>query len=438
MSAILHDEHTESALLGCALVFNQALDDMVEVLEPSHFGRAHHAAIYRAMLTLHRAGKPVDPLSLIAEVEAQGDGKVVSKAEVYGLETGAVRLSNVPAHCERVRDAALLRELRQHARDLIAEVEAEGARASAVLEDASSRLFALSHQATRSDWISGSELASRVYEAVEQLGSGQKVSGLPTGFAELDNMTRGMQRGDLILVGARPSMGKTAFALQVALHAAKSVPVAFFSVEMAADPIGMRAVINAAQVDGFRLMSGWTMSQVDYQRIAEGTSTLANASLFIDESPQLSPVKMRSKLRRLRAKTGTLGLVVVDYLQLLEPMPEHKRENKTNQVAGISRALKVLAREMSVPFVVLSQLNRGTEHKAEKRPSMSDLRDSGALEQDADVVLLLHRPNYYDANQPADLAEVVVAKQRNGPTGIVNLSWVASHMRFGNGTGRVA
>lgn len=428
----MHDEHTESGLLGCALVFNQALDDMSELLEPSHFGREHHAAIYTAMLALHRQGKPVDALSVVAQIDAQGDSAIVSRADIFALETGAVRLSNVTAHCERVRDKALLRALRQQARDLAARAEQEGAQATAVLEEAEAGLFALAHQSVRTDWISGSELSSRVYEVVEQLGKGQGATGLLSGFRGLDTLTRGLHPGDLTLVGARPAMGKTSFALQVALHAAQTVPVAFFSIEMAAEAIGMRAVINTAQVDGFQLLSGVVMSQVDYARISNGTSTLANASLFFDESPQISPVQVRSKLRRLRAKVGTLGLVVIDYLQLMAPMPEHKRENKTNQVAGISRALKILARELSVPFLVLSQLNRGTEHKSEKRPTMADLRDSGALEQDADVVLLLHRPSYYDKDAPEDLAEVIIAKQRNGPTGLVSLQWASRSTRFNN------
>jgi len=430
----IHDSYTEAAVLSCILAFNRSLDDVIEILEPQHFGRRHHGAIYSAMLALHRQGKPIDQLTVVEQAKANGDASLAGLPEVAALSADHIRLSNIAAHAQIIRDKALRRDIRSEARQMIADAESDDIKATELLEKAESALFHLGHQTVRTEWVSGAELVSQVMPLVEELGkaNGSAVTGLATGFPEIDRMTRGLQRGDLVLVGARPSMGKTAYGLQIAMHAAKTVPVAVFSIEMALQPVGMRAVIGAADVDGFRLLSGGHMSDVELRRLNLGIDELAAASVFFDESPSVSPLHVRSKLRRLRSRCGQIGLVVIDYLQLMAPLPEHARENKTNQVAGISRALKVLAREMNVPFLVLSQLNRGLEHKGEKRPTMADLRDSGALEQDADVIFLLHRPHYYDANAPADLAEVIIAKQRNGPTGIVSLEWRAPQMTFGN------
>ncbi|HAM23211.1 MAG TPA: replicative DNA helicase [Actinobacteria bacterium] len=431
MADQLFDEYTEAALLGCLMTFNRALDEVTEILEPRHFGKLHHGAMYAGMLALHRKNSPIDPLILSAEIDAQGNGHIASKAQIFGLD-GQVRLANIRAHADRIRDFSILRDLRQMARQLIADVEQEGASGVEMLETVESQLFAMRETATRTDWQSGQEVATRIGPIIEALQeSGEAVIGLTSGFDALDKMTRGLHPGDVSLVGARPSMGKTAFGLQIAMHASKRAPVAFFSVEMATDSIGMRAVISEADVNGFRLMSGSQMSEAEVYRVNEGVTSLANSAIYFDDSPRLSPVHVRSKLRRLQAKVGKLGLVVIDYMGLMQSLPEHQRENQTNKIAGISRALKIIAREMAVPFLILSQLNRGPEHQKDKRPAMSDLRDSGALEQDADVVMLLHRDHYYNQEAPADEAEIIVAKQRNGPTGVIRVTWHAPQMKFG-------
>lgn len=433
MSKIIHDEMAEDFVLGTCVVWPQSLDDVADILEPQHFGRQHHQAIYKALLALHAAGKAIDYITVAEQVEKNGDGALADRAAVYSISTNGIPRGHVKAHAQRIKERALLRDLRALGHHLIAESESAEAEAAAVLEQAESQLFALGHQTASTEWVSGAELFPSLYETLETMQTSGAVVGLPTGFRDLDRKTRGLQKGDLTLVGARPSMGKTSFGLQVALQAAQSVPVAFFSVEMAVEPLALRAVINASDVDGFRLMSGQPLSEVENRRVSDGLTTLANAAVFFDESPSLSPVQVRTKLRRLKARTGVIGLVVIDYLQLMAPLPEHRKENKTNQVAGISRALKIMAREFQAPFLVLSQLNRATEGRGDKRPTMSDLRDSGALEQDADVILLLHRPHYYDAMAPADLAEVILAKQRNGPTGLIKLTWQAQQMKFGSG-----
>jgi replicative DNA helicase len=227
-------------------------------------------------------------------------------------------------------------------------------------------------------------------------------------------------------------LGKTSLALQMALRAAQEAAVAFFSVEMSRGPLGLRAAAGEARVDGYRLRNGWA-TDVELQRVGQALTDLAELPIYLDESPMLSPLQLRSKLRRLRSRVGALGLVVVDYLQLMAPLPEHRRENKTNQVAGISRALKLMAREFAVPFLVLAQLNRGLERAADKVPTMADLRDSGALEQDADIVLLLHRPEAFEREKKPELegvAQLIVAKFRNGATGTVDLRWRKEITRF--------
>jgi len=435
VTAALYDEAAEVALLGAVVVRNAALDDVIEIVGQEDFGRQHHGYVFRAMLNLHAKSQPIDPITLSAQLATDGALESVGKPFVYSLGSGVPTSVNAGSYANVVRDKSLLRKLRETARQTLAEAEATDAVGLDVLQDAEQALYRLSQSAIKGDWVSGSELSAELFPVLESLEQNQgAVTGLATGFEDLDFMTRGFQAGDLILVGARPSMGKTAFGLQVAMKAAQSVPVAFLSVEMARQPLALRGVISSSQVDGFKLLSGHRLSDVEHRRVSEALVGLGDSTLYIDESPFLNPLHARSKLRRLASRVGRLGLVVIDYLQLMAPLPEHKAENKTNQVAGISRALKILAREFSTPFLVLAQLNRGLERSSDKRPSMSDLRDSGALEQDADVVLLLHRPEVYNDTDPSlkGLAEVIVGKQRNGPTGTVRLTWRAPQMRFDN------
>lgn len=434
MSAQLWDEQAERAVLGAIVVDNSRLDDVADTLEAEHFGRQHHALTYQAMLALHREAQPIDPLTLSAKLEQVGQIDTVTRSFLYQLGDGVPKGSHILAYAKVVRDKWTLRCLRDHGRRILAQAEADAASAADLLEQAEQEIYRLTQRAVKTDWVSAEELSAELYPVIEQLTVERRaVTGLPSGFQNLDFMTRGFQGGDLILLGARPSMGKTAFALQLAMSAAKTTPVAFFSIEMARQPIGLRGVIAAAKVDGFRFLSGF-LSEADHYRVGEGLADFGALSLYIDESPTLSPLHARSKIRRLSARAGKIGLVVVDYLQLMAPMPDDRRENRTNQVAGISRMLKLLARECGAPFLVLSQLNRGLERSGDKRPQLSDLRESGALEQDADVVLFLHRPEVYEPDKVElhGMAEVIVGKQRNGPTGTAHLTWRAPQMRFEN------
>jgi replicative DNA helicase len=431
-TAILHDESAERALLGAVIVRNGAMDDLADLLEPAHFGREHHRLTFAAMRDLHVAGTAIDPITLAAELERAGDLDTVGRPFLHQLGEGVARSANVAAYAKVVRDCALRRDLAAAARRMLADAGGTEISAAQLLEDAEQAIYRLSATAVKTDWVSGADLSQELFPVIETLTNERKaLTGVATGFRDLDWMTRGLQAGDLVLLGARPSSGKTALALQLAMTAAKTVPVAFFSVEMSRAPLGLRIVSAAAQVDCWRLLSGG-LNEFDLLRVGEGLAQLGEAAIYIDESPTLSPIQARSKLRRLKAKAGTIGLVVIDYLQLMAALPEHRTENRTTQVAGISRALKILAREFGVPFLVLSQLSRGLERSTDKRPQLSDLRESGALEQDADVVLLLHRPEMYDKDNDSlkGKAELIVAKQRNGPIGHLELFWSGPQMRF--------
>ena len=420
----------ERAVLGAILVRNAAMDEIADVVTVEHFGLEAHAAVFGAMAKLHARGAAIDFVTLRGQLHADGALDVAMETLVSTLADALPTSRHVEHYARIVVDKALLRKLRVAARLLLAAAESPDAQGTAVLEQAEQAVYNLGAAAVKTDWLSSSDLAGELRPIIQRLTEDRTpVTGLSTGFRILDRMTRGLQRGDLVLLGARPSMGKTAFGTQVALHAAQSVPVAFFSVEMSREGIGLRQVIALAQVNGFEMLSG-RLPDLEMRRIGDGLARLEELNIWLDESPFLSPLHVRSKLRRLKARVGSIGLVVIDYVQLMEPLPEHKRENKTNRVAGISRALKILAKEFGAPFLVLSQLNRDPDGR---RPTMEDLRDSGALEQDADVVILLHRPEYY--NQTPDnqgLAEVILAKQRQGPTGVIEMTWRAEPMRFEN------
>jgi replicative DNA helicase len=426
-------DDAELAVLGAVVIRNEALDEVLDVLEPEHFRREAHRRTFAAMRLLHQQREPIDYVQLLAALEKSGGLDPEMRAFVNRLGTGVPRTTNVIAYANQVREKALIRALVAEAHQVIADAESAQVSGAELLEQAEQVIYRLGSKSARTDWVSGEELAAELYPLIEQMQQ-QKgvVSGVQTGIPELDRMTRGFQRGDLVLVGARPSTGKTAMAEQFAMHAAeRGQPVAFFSLEMGRVPLGLRAVTAAAQVDGFRLMSGY-LSNVEMTRVGEGLSRLANARIWWDDTPSVSPLHVRSKLRRLRAKAGNVALVIIDYLQLMQPLPDDRRQTPTYQVAGISRALKLLAREFDAPFVVLSQLNRGSERSAEKRPTLSDLRDSGALEQDADVVLLLHRPEMYERDRPelVGVAELIIGKQRNGPTGVLHLHFEKAQTKF--------
>lgn len=427
-----HALEVEQEILGSLLVEGGRFLDVAGCLEPSDFWREGHRKIFTVIAELSKAGTSVDPLTVADRLSKKGELDAIDgRGYLWELTKEMVRSFNIEAAAGIIRDRADRRRLIHAATRIVGEAYDSADEAKAILERAEKAVFALAHQQVRGDFVSAEQLVADGWPAVEKLMDTKKgVTGVATGFIDLDEMTRGLQPGALVLVAARPSMGKTSFALNAAYNAAAhGVNVGMFSLEMSREELVMRLVSAVGRVDGHRLQSGY-VNQSDYDRISDAFAAIAHSRLFVDDSPGLSVLDMRGKARRLKARAG-LDLVIVDYLQLMQL---DRAENRNVAVAEASRALKLMARELEVPVVALSQLSRATEQRGgERKPMLSDLRDSGALEQDADVVLFIHRPEVYqDKPENRGLAEVIIAKQRNGPTGTVKLRWSKAETRFDN------
>lgn len=430
MTDVFDDTH-ERAVLGAALIRPEALDIMSERLVPTDFRRAAHQQIFSAMLALSRRRVTVDLLTVKDELSrSDALDDVGGPAYIASLTDILPRAANYETYVQTIKDQSLLRKLHVFGRRVADDAEGGRMLGGDLLDRAESELFAMGRATTAYEWVPAQALAAEVAALVDRSGSRGGVLGVQSGLKDLDQVTRGFHKGDMTILGARPSVGKTALALQIATHVAQEAAVAFFSVEMDLPPLGLRLVASRGNVDHFRMMSGY-LSDMEYHRVAHGLSELEASKLYFQGDPYISPVSLRSKLRRLRAQVGDLALVVVDYLQLLAPFPDDRSETRATKVGNMSRALKLLAREFDVPFLVLSQLNRAIERAGgDHRPTLSDLRESGAIEQDADAVLLLHRPSLYDAAAAANLTELIVAKQRNGPVGTITLTFHGNQMRF--------
>lgn len=432
-----HTLEAERAVLGAVLAAPERLDDVLDVLVPSDFFREAHRALYGALLELAGAGRTIDLVLVLEHLRRAGTLEAVGGARYLSeLMDGVPRSTNVAAYAGHVRDAADIRRL-----------EAAGTKITALArtvceDDAKTRIdqaerivFDLSQRRGRSDFLDGAELARRGYAVVEKLlDTKRHVTGVPSGYPDFDALTRGLQPGTLTLIAARPSMGKTSFALNLAYHAAiEGHHTAFFSLEMGWEELFIRLVASTAQMDSQRLQGGF-VNQAEFASLSDAIGAIAESAIHVDDNPHVGLMDVRGKARRLKAKHG-LGLVVVDYLQL---MAVPKAESRNVAVADVSRGLKLVARELGVPIVVLSQLSRDSEKRGgEKKPQLSDLRDSGALEQDADLVVFIHRPEVYDPKpEHAGVAELIIGKQRNGPTGTVKLAWIREQTRFASWSGR--
>jgi replicative DNA helicase len=394
------------------------------------------------MVAISERGDVVDPLTLSDELQRRGELDASGGKDYIGFLVDAVPTSaNVEYHAKIVREKALLRRLIEASTDIVAEAFDARQTAGDLLDHAESRIFEISQQRGREGFTRIKELLWPTMERIEALQRGGKsITGVPSGFSDLDELTSGFQPSDLVVVAARPSMGKTAFILNIAQHAAieHNVPVALFSLEMSKESLVQRMLTGEARVDAQKLRKGMLRDD-DFPRLARAAGILAQAPIFIDDSPGITLLEMRSAARRLRADAN-VGLVVVDYLQLIQSTVN--AENRTQEISQISRSLKALAKELAVPVVALSQLSRATEQRTDKRPQLSDLRESGAIEQDADLVMFIYRQEMYegptdkDGNSLEGRAEVIVGKQRNGPTGIVNLFFHKAYTRFENYSGR--
>ena len=437
----------EQAVLGAMLLDQDAALKAAELLDDTMFYREAHRMLYRAMTALTERGDVIDPVTLRDELLKRGDLDRSGGMEYMGSLIDVVpTAANVEYHARIVRDKALLRRLIEAATAIVQDSYEGRALPSEVLDEAEHRIFQVAQLRRSEEFIRLKELIWPTMERIEQLQSGHgAVTGVATGFTDLDRLTAGFQRADLVIVAARPSMGKTAFILNVVQHAAieHNIGVGIFSLEMSKDQLVQRLLCSEGLVDAQRLRRG-QLKDDDYPKLARAAGLLGTAPIWIDDSAAVTPLAMRSKARRLKAEHN-IGMLVVDYLQLMQGPTD--AESRQQEISYISRGLKALAKELDIPVVALSQLSRAPEQRGgeHRRPQLSDLRESGAIEQDADVVCFIYRQEFYDG--PVDpktnesiegLAELTVGKQRNGPTGTVKLFFKKEYTRFDNYSPREA
>ncbi|MFA7495256.1 MAG: replicative DNA helicase [Acidithiobacillus sp.] len=432
-----HSIEAEQSVIGALLMDPESADQVVEAVAAEDFYERRHRLIFQAMTNMLGAGRAVDAVTVsewLQDHEQLADAGGVQYLVLLATETPSA--ANVLAYARIVRERAILRALIRVGRE-IAELayRPEGREARMLLDEAESKVFQLAEGQQRGGegFKQLKDALPSVIDRIEAIAREKKgVTGLATGFTDLDEKTSGLHPGQLVIVAGRPSMGKTSFAMNIAEHVAcvEGKSVAVFSMEMPTEEIVLRALSSRGRVDQHRLRNG-TLGNDDWPRIAHAIGELGNALLFADDSAALSPADLRSRARRLKREQG-LDLIVVDYLQLMQ-VPG-RGDNRVAEISEISRSLKALAKELSIPVIALSQLNRSLENRTEKRPMMSDLRESGAIEQDADLILFLYRDEVYnkDNEEVKGIAEVIIGKQRNGPIGMVRMSFFGEYTRFEN------
>ena len=428
-----HDVEAEMALLGSLLLDGEMVGAVVPLLRPDDFYRTAHRRLYETILSLYERGEPCDVLLVMKELEKAG-----SLAEAGGRELLASLASAVPTAANAEHYARIVRE-KSVARGVIrvtAELQRdayEGGGGDDLLEKAEHAIFELTRTQDLGQAASVRSLLEDTFRELDRRDGAS--SGVPTGFLQLDDLTAGLHPGELVIVAGRPSMGKTTFALNVAYNVAvlAKVPTAIFSLEMSRQQITKNVLCSHAMVEAHKLRGGRFLDDKEFARLTEAAGPLYDAAMFIDDTPGLSTTTLRAKARRLKQKHD-IGLLVIDYMQLMEAMGASKNvDSRQQEISYISRSLKGIARELDVPVIALSQLNRAADAREDHRPRMSDLRESGSIEQDADVICFLYRKHYYTkADQDRGIAEVIVAKQRNGPTDTVKLAFLDQYMRFDN------
>ncbi|MBM3778495.1 MAG: replicative DNA helicase [Acidimicrobiia bacterium] len=430
-----HNLDAERSVLGAILVDNQAFNLAAQILDSTDFFRDAHRRVFDSMVALSERRDAIDFVTLKEELRRAGAlDDIGGPSYITSLADGVPRATNVEYYARIVKEKATLRGLIYAANTILTNAYEADQEPDLILDEAESAILAVAGDRLRGGFVPMHTLVADSYPKIEALFEQKRlITGTPTGFVDLDEMTRGFQKGDLIIVAGRPSMGKTSLVLNAAQHVAAQPdrPVGFFSLEMSKESLFLRLLASEAQIDSHRLLSG-AIGQRDYPRISHALETLSAMRLFIDDSAGIGALEMRAKARRLQAEHG-LSLIVVDYIQLMTG--RGRFENRTLELASISRSLKGLAKELDVPVVVLSQLSRAPESRADHRPQLSDLRESGALEQDADLVILIFREDAYNRDPDAEhagIAELIVAKQRNGPTGTVKLAFLKEQTRFAN------
>ncbi len=429
-----HSIEAEESVLGGVLIDNAALDRALEIITPDDFYREVHRKIMQAMIDLNQRSEPVDLVTLTDALKGRGVLQDVGGATyLTELAEKVPTAANVAYYARIVRQRAILRGLIQTATEIVTMGYEGTADVDAFLDAAEHKIFAISERKVKPTFFRIRDIMVDSMKTIEQLYERKElVTGVASGFVDLDRLTAGLQPSDLVIVAGRPSMGKTAFALNLAQYAAlqAKVGVAIFSLEMSKEQLVLRLLCSEARVDQSKVRSGFAADR-DFPKLAMAASRLSDAPIYIDDTAALSVLELRAKARRLkRERDANLGMIIVDYLQLMRG-PD-RIDSREQEISTISRSLKALAKELQVPVVALSQLNRQVETRAEKRPVMADLRESGAIEQDADVIMFLFRPIVYDKNAGERVAEVIVSKQRNGPIGTVALTFMSEYTRFEN------
>ncbi|MDQ3686129.1 MAG: replicative DNA helicase [Acidobacteriota bacterium] len=431
-----HSAESERAILGAIILDNGLINQAIELLKPDDFYVRAHNYVFRAMISLSERGGEINPILLGEELKRDGmleqvGGITFISDLIYGLPHFT---SNIVQYAKVVRGKSLMRQLVKVCNKVTSEALEEEDEPQAILDHAEQMIFALADERTRQGFEHIKPVADQVLEKVQEMaGRSVMLTGLTTGFSEFDQMTSGLQPSDLIIVAARPSMGKTSLCLTLAQNAAiqAGAVVGVFSLEMSTESLVMRMLCSEGHVDAHRFRSGF-LSRDEWARLAGALGTLADAKIFIDDTPGISVLEMRAKSRRLAAEQKRLDLIIVDYMQLMSGS-SRRVESRQQEVSQISRELKGLAKELNVPLIALSQLSRAPEARSDHRPQLSDLRESGSLEQDADVVAFIFREEQYNRTEENEgKAEIIVAKQRNGPTGTIELAFLKQFTRFEN------
>ncbi|MDR2219460.1 MAG: replicative DNA helicase [Methylobacillus sp.] len=437
-----HSVEAEQSLLGGLLLENEALDKVADLIAATDFYRHDHRVIYEHISRLIEQSKPADIVTVAESLDSTAELSSVGGIAYLGvLAQSTPSAANIRRYAEIVRERAIMRNLVEVGSGIAESAfNPQGKDAAQLLDEAEARIFSLAEGGKRSaeGFVDIKTLLPQVADRIDRLFQRENpsdVTGVATGFSDLDSKTSGLQPGDLVIVAGRPSMGKTALSLNIAENVAleSGLPVAVFSMEMGAAQLAMRMIGSVGRLDQHHMRTG-RLEDEDWVRLTTALGKLNDAPIFIDESAGLNALEVRARARRLHRQVGKLGLIVVDYLQLMTAT--RPGENRATEISEISRSLKALAKELDVPVVALSQLNRGLEQRPNKRPVMSDLRESGAIEQDADLILFIYRDEVYNADSPdKGTAEIIIGKQRNGPIGTVRMTFLGEHTRFENFAG---
>lgn len=427
----------ERSVLGSILLDHESMIKVVDIVTPADFYEARHGMIYEAMLHLFEKRRPVDIVTLSEILESAGQIKEVGGSSYLAeLVNDTPSAANIVHYAQICRDKAVLRRLISASSSIGELGYDEVDDISSILDKAEQSLFAVSQKFLKNNFIGISTILTEAFERIDKIHKDKDkgaLRGVPSGYRDLDNLTAGFQKSDLIILAARPSMGKTSFALNLAENAAidEKIPVGIFSLEMSKDQLVDRLLASQAGVDSWKLRTG-NLSDEDFPKIGYAMGVLSESPIFIDDTPSANVMEIRAKARRLQMEHG-LGLIIIDYLQLMEGKGNSYDGNRVQEISEISRSLKGLARELQVPVIALSQLSRAVEHRDNKRPQLSDLRESGSIEQDADIVMFLYRDDYYNPeSENKGITEVLIKKHRNGPIGGIELFFNPAQMRFAN------